>query len=74
MRESGCPGSSRLQSETERKSGSVSIEISSDKAKIEALLELMKGFGIIEVVRTGRIAMGMGSKGLSAEGKPEVNE
>ena len=33
------------------------IEISGQENKIEAFIELMRPFGIIELVRTGRIAM-----------------
>lgn len=55
-------------------SGSVSVEATADQIRIKALLELLKPFGILEVVRTGRIAMGIEGKGLKAEGKPEVNE
>lgn len=55
-------------------SKSVSIEIAADQTKIKAMMELMRPFGIIEVVRTGRIAMDTTDKGLKAEGKPEANE
>jgi acetolactate synthase I/III small subunit len=55
-------------------SKSLSVEISSDQNKIKAVLELMRPFGIIEVVRTGKIAMGTDEKGLKVKGKPEANE
>ena len=35
----------------------VMIEISGQEQKIEAFIEMMRPFGIIELVRTGRIAM-----------------
>jgi acetolactate synthase I/III small subunit len=40
----------------------VMIEISGQEKKIEAFIELMRPFGISEVVRTGRIAMVRGNK------------
>ncbi|MGW8256864.1 MAG: acetolactate synthase small subunit [Thermoguttaceae bacterium] len=39
----------------------VIIEISGEEKKIEAFIELMRPFGIQEVIRTGRIAMVRGS-------------
>lgn len=52
----------------------ISVEATGDQTKVHALVEMLKPFGIIEVVRTGRIAMGTEDKGLAGKGKPEVNE
>jgi len=41
---------------------SMAIEVTGDKGKIDAILELLREFGVREVVRTGRIAMSRGSK------------
>ncbi len=40
----------------------VMIEISGQEGKIESFIELMRPFGIIELVRTGRIAMVRGNQ------------
>ena len=40
----------------------VMIEISGQEKKIEAFIEMMRPFGIIELVRTGRIAMVRGNQ------------
>ena len=40
---------------------SVTIETTGDEDKIETLLKLLKGFGIKEIARTGRVAMVRGS-------------
>ena len=41
---------------------SVMVEITGDEEKINAIEELLKPFGIRELVRTGKIAMGRGRK------------
>jgi acetolactate synthase I/III small subunit len=47
----------------------VMIEMSGQEQKIEAFIEMMRPFGIVELVRTGRIAMVRGrSSGESAVG------
>jgi acetolactate synthase-1/3 small subunit len=42
-------------------SDSLTIETTGDEDKIETLLKLLKGFGIKEIARTGRVAMVRGS-------------
>ncbi|MFC2017074.1 acetolactate synthase small subunit [Chloroflexota bacterium] len=42
---------------------SVTIEVTGDEEKISSLFELLRGFGIKEVSRTGRIAMTRGGLG-----------
>jgi len=42
---------------------SVTIEVTGDEEKIDSLLNLLRGFGIKEIARTGRIAMTRGSAG-----------
>jgi acetolactate synthase I/III small subunit len=46
---------------------SLIVEISGQEQKIEAFIELMRPFGIVELVRTGRIAMVRG-KSVKDEG------
>jgi acetolactate synthase-1/3 small subunit len=43
---------------------SISVEATGDQNKIKAILELLKPFGILEVVRTGRIAMALDDKAM----------
>jgi acetolactate synthase-1/3 small subunit len=44
------------------------IEVSGQEGKIEAFINLMRPYGIIELARTGRIALVRGTPG----GKPEL--
>ena len=44
-------------------SDSVTIEVTGDEDKIDSLFNLLRGFGIKEIARTGRIAMTRGSPG-----------
>ena len=51
-------------------SDSLTIEVTGDEDKIDSLLNLLRGFGIKEVARTGRIAMPRGVSGpLTVERK-----
>ena len=42
---------------------SVTVEVTGDEEKIDSLCNLLRGFGIKEMTRTGRIAMTRGSPG-----------
>ncbi len=42
---------------------SLTIEVTGDEEKIHSLLSLLRGFGIKEMTRTGRVAMVRGSRG-----------
>jgi acetolactate synthase-1/3 small subunit len=44
-------------------SESLTIEVTGDEDKIESMLKLLKGFGIREIARTGRVAMVRGNIG-----------
>jgi len=40
------------------------VEVTGTREKMEAILGLMRPFGVVELVRTGRIAMGRGTARL----------
>jgi acetolactate synthase I/III small subunit len=48
---------------------SLTVEITGGEDKIDGLLEVLKPYGLLEVVRTGIVAMRRGAK-VSAEAKP----
>ncbi|MEE8443346.1 MAG: acetolactate synthase small subunit [Dehalococcoidia bacterium] len=54
---------------------SLIIEVTGDEGKIESLHELLKPFGIREMMRTGRVAMARGntSAGSSEHGRGRTN-
>ena len=43
---------------------SMIIEVTGDETKIEAIEQLLRPFGIKEMVRTGKIALKRGAKGV----------
>jgi acetolactate synthase-1/3 small subunit len=45
---------------------SLIVEITGTEDKIDSLLEVLRPFGILEMVRTGRVAMSRGSKSAAA--------
>jgi len=49
---------------------SLTIEITGDEDKIDSMLRLLRGFGIREIARTGRIAMVRGGTGSVAVEEP----
>jgi len=50
------------------------IEISGKERKIEAFIEMMRPFGIIELARTGRIAMVRGRYHITSNGQAGAGE
>lgn len=53
---------------------SLTIEITGDEDKVESLMKLLQGFGIMEIARAGRVAMVRGSLGPLSVAKPKARE
>lgn len=53
---------------------SVTVEVTGDEAKIDSLLNLLRGFGIRELARTGRIALTRGETSPLPAKKPAKNK
>jgi acetolactate synthase-1/3 small subunit len=54
---------------------SVTIEVTGDENKIDSLLDLLRGFGIRELARTGRIALTRGETSpLPVKKPPKTKE
>jgi len=51
---------------------SLTIEITGAEDKIDGLLEVLKPYGVLEMARTGRVAMARGVKSPSAAGATAV--
>ncbi len=47
----------------------LTLEATGKPEKLEALLDLLADFGVIELSRTGRIALGRGDKGIRERGR-----
>ena len=53
---------------------SLTIEVTGDEEKLDSLLNLLRTFGVREVVRTGRIAMTRGSTTTQSTRKSSEGE
>jgi acetolactate synthase-1/3 small subunit len=51
---------------------SLIIEITGDEDKIDGLLEILRPFGVLEMVRTGIVAMRRGNRSPAANGLAEI--
>jgi len=51
---------------------SLTLEITGGEEKIDGLLELLRPYGVLEMVRTGIVAMRRGSKTASVESPAEI--
>ncbi|MGA2720457.1 MAG: hypothetical protein ABSF78_15960 [Candidatus Acidiferrales bacterium] len=57
-----CPRLANHRNHRNRGQDSLTIEITGTEDKIDSLLEVLRPLGLIEVVRTGQVAMRRGTK------------
>ncbi|GAB2487010.1 acetolactate synthase small subunit [Luteococcus sediminum] len=51
---------------------SITIEATGGKEKLGALLEMLRPYGIIELVQSGQVALGRGSRSISDKSRPSA--
>jgi acetolactate synthase I/III small subunit len=51
---------------------SVVLEMAGSEAKIDGLLDVLRPYGVLEMVRTGRVALGRGSASEAARDNPSI--
>ena len=52
--------------------GTVIVEYAGEEDEVENLIRTMRPYGIVELARTGRVAMSRGASAVRFEGNPEV--
>ena len=53
---------------------SLTIEITGGEDKIDGLLEVLRPYGVLEMARTGRVAMARGSRVAAGNGDPAIHQ
>ncbi len=53
---------------------SLIVEVSGDEAKVDSLQELLKSFGVVEVMRTGTIALNRGAGSNTGRGQSRASD